>query len=801
MKAIENRDGLFVLHTRDTTYAFRIMDKWGCAEHLYYGRKIHIASPDGLTEHHCFAPGNTICYSEELNELSLEDACLEFGNCGKGDIREPLIEAVMPDGSRTLDFRFMDFSMQEGTVQPEELPGAYDDMGLAETLVLQFADAYCGLALSVYYTVFPDCNVITRRAVIKNASSGNIRLERCLSMSLDFPDSGYVMTTFNGAWAREMARTDTRVTAGKFVNASFAGTSSNRANPFIMLSKSGTDENSGLCYGFNLIYSGNHYAAAEVNSYGKTRFVQGINPQNFSFLLEPGKSFETPEAVMTCAYSGFNALSRNMHDFVREHIVRGKWKYKERPVLLNSWEAAYFKISRSGLLRLAKAGKEAGIELFVMDDGWFAKRDDDGHSLGDWEVNEKKIPGGLGELAKSITELGMGFGIWVEPEMVNVDSELYRAHPEWAVDIPGRAHSEGRNQRILDLTRGEVQDYIIEAMIRVFSSGDISYVKWDMNRIFSDFYSKALPPERMGEMSHRYVLGLYRCMEELTKRFPDILFEGCASGGNRFDLGILCYFPQIWASDNTDAICRAEIQNNYSYGYPQSVISAHVSGVPNHQTLRRTPMDTRGNVASFGVLGYECNLCDMSAEDRKQIAEQIREYKEHRKLYQFGNFYRGRSFSIGAGTGSVLTGDEGNLTEWTVVSKNKREAVGLLIQKLVHPNTQYHCYRACGLAEDMIYRVHNEEKKINIKDYGDLINTAAPVHIKQDSAVHNLASKFVKLDGAVFDYSMYGDELMYAGVKLNQAFSGTGLSANVRHFPDFASIKIYMSGEDYDESV
>ena len=481
-----------------------------------------------------------------------------------------------------------------------------------------------------------------------------------------------------------------------------------------------------------------------------------------------------------------------MHRFVREHIVRGTWKKKERPVLLNSWEAAYFDINERKLLSLAKAGKEAGIELFVMDDGWFAKRDNDTRSLGDWQPNPKKLPGGLKGIADKIRAIGMDFGIWVEPEMVNVDSDLYRSHPDWVIEIPGKAHSEGRNQRILDLTRKDVQDHIIEEMGRVFSSADISYVKWDMNRTFSDYFSQSIRPERQGEGAHRYVMGLYRCMRELTKRFPDILFEGCAAGGNRFDLGMLCYFPQIWASDDTDALCRAEIQTGYSYGYPMSVVSAHVSSCPNHQTLRMTPLETRFQVAAFGICGYECNFCDMKKEDFDAVKAQIALYKEWRKVLQTGSFYRGRNFSDQGSTGSLSGPLTGNIQEWTCVSEDREKAVGFLMQKLVSPNTQFEYYRPNGLNPEARYHFYNRSLKYNVKEFGDLVNTVAPVHIRQDSVAHNLIAKFVKMDGEAEDFCAYGDALMYAGVKLKQAFGGTGYNEQIRHFPDFASRMYFM---------
>jgi alpha-galactosidase len=405
---------------------------------------------------------------------------------------------------------------------------------------------------------------------------------------VDFDRDDLVIHSFGGSWAREMNHYETPLSGGKFVNSSLTGTSSNRANPFVMLAPKETTEDVGVCYGMNLVYSGNHYEAAEVNGYHKTRFVSGINPTQFSYTLDPGAEFTSPEAVLSYSKEGFNGLSQNLHHFVKEHIVRGIWQKKARPVLLNSWEAMYFDISESKLLKLAKAGKDVGVELFVMDDGWFGNRDNDTKGLGDWTENRKKLPGGVKGLADKITGLGMDFGIWVEPEMVNVDSDLYRSHPDWCLAIPGKNHSEGRNQRILDFCNKEVRDYIIESMSNLFSSAKISYVKWDMNRILSDCYS---PSEKnQGQTTHDYVLGFYAVMEELTKRFPDILFEGCASGGNRFDLGMLCYFPQIWGSDNTDAICRVKMQTSYSYGYPLNTVGAHVSACPNHQTLRSTPL-------------------------------------------------------------------------------------------------------------------------------------------------------------------------------------------------------------------
>ena len=773
----------FILHTRKTTYAFQVMQS-GHLEHLYYGRRIAVEDEntlEALREKRLFVPGNTNVYSPEFPELSLEDVCLEVSSYGRGDIREPFLEIVHEDGSNTSDFVFDRALMENGKPEFHTLPGSYGSEDEVEHLCVTLKDTAYPLELQLHYYVYEDCDVITRSARLINNGSDKIKLQRLLSMQLDFDDRDYVFTTFTGAWAREMDRKDVPVAAGKCVNASYTGTSSSRANPFVMLSRKATTEESGDCYGFNLIYSGNHYEAVEVGSYGKTRFCSGINPQGFCYTLLPGEEFEAPEAVMSYSFEGFGEMSRQMHRFVRRHIVRGEWKNKIRPVLLNSWEAAYFDINERKLLNLAKAGKEAGIELFVVDDGWFENRTDDTRALGDWREDPKKLPGGLKGLGEKVKALGLDFGIWVEPEMVNVKSRLYEKHPDYAIQIPGKAHSEGRNQRILDLTRTEVQDYVIDQMSRIFSSADISYVKWDMNRTFTDYYSEKLDPEHQQEVAHRYILGLYRCLKTLTERFPHILFEGCASGGNRFDLGMLCYFPQIWASDNTDALCRTTIQLGYSYGYPMSVLGSHVSGCPNHQTLRVTPIATRFHVAAFGICGYECNFCDLSKEELSEIKEQIAVYKNWREVLQTGEFYRIR---------------QDNEVQWICVSEDRRKAVGFFMQKLAEPNQPHAVFKAKGLCPDRKYHFYGQKKEHNIKEFGDLINTVTPIHIRQGSLIHEAAAKLVKLPGETEDYTLPGDVLMYSGVHLQPAFGGTGYSEGLRIFPDFASRLYFMEAEE-----
>ena len=786
---IQIRNNLFILTTPHSAYAFRRMDT-GHLEHIYYGPSL--GNPDLLTEsalEQCidamrerkeFAGGNMIEYDPDHPTLNLEDACLEISSYGKGDIREPFVEVVHADGSFTSDFLFEKAEIREQKSPLKTMPCAYSEDG-CEQLAVTLWDAAYNLRLELLYSVFEDCDCITRSARILNAGGKPVRVKRLMSTMLDFADGAYQMSVFRGAWAREMERFAVPVRAGKFVNASYTGTSSSRANPFVILHKEETTERTGLCYGLNLIYSGNHYEACEVNAYGKTRLVTGINPASFSWLLDPGEEFESPEAVMSVTGRGFTRLSHQLHRFVREHIVRGYWKDRIRPVLLNSWEAAYFKFDEAKLLRMAKYAKEAGIELFVMDDGWFGERNDDTRSLGDWKANTRKLPGGIRRLSEKIAELGLDFGIWVEPEMVNTDSDLYRSHPEWVMAIPGLPHSEGRHQRMLDFANPEVVSYMTEQMRTVFRSGRISYVKWDMNRIMSDVYSPYLPAERQEETAHRYMLGVYRMMKTLTEEFPEILFEGCAAGGNRFDLGILCYFPQIWASDNTDALQRVHIQEGYSFGYPMSVIGAHVSSSPNHQTLRAMPLESRFAAAAFGILGYELNLADLSRAEFHKIKEQIRVYKEWREVLQKGDFYRGVNE---------------NTHEWTCVSEDQKKGVCMMFQELTVPNQIHTLFRPRGLDKTAQYTVYNIKTDLDIRQFGDLINTVSPVHIRQGSQLHNVMSRFVKMPGEQEMFLVPGAVLMRAGIQLSPAYAGTGFNEKTRCFQDFSSRLYFLEAQE-----
>lgn len=779
-------DRLFVLQTRNTTYLFRNLDT-GNLSHLYYGKKLSIDAScsttsiiNALTAKVNFLPGNTIQYDKRFPQRCLEWTTLEIGTLGKGDLREPSVIIVYNDGSRTSDFLYSSHQIYDGQGAYSDTPGAYGKLDEVQTLVVTLKEAHKDVFVELIYQVFYETDVITRKVRVINKEDQEIKLNKVMSFQIDFDHQHFEMTTFTGSWANEMNIQKVPVRGAALNISSLCGVSSNRANPFFMLSDPHTSEDFGKCYGFNLVYSGNHYASVSPGSNGGSRVMSGINPTEFQWHLRSGETFDTPEVVLSFSDAGFNTLSHQFHRFIEKHIVRGTWQYKQRPILINSWEAHYFKFNEKKLVSLAKKAKDIGIELFVLDDGWFGERNDDKSSLGDWFVNKKKLPNGIEGLAKKIEELGMSFGIWVEPEMVNENSQCYKEHPSWVVKIPNRAHSEGRNQLILDLTKREVQDYLIEKMTNIFSIEGVSYVKWDMNRNFSDAYSSDLPSERQGEFFHRYTLGLYRVLKELTTAFPHILFESCASGGNRFDLGMLCYMPQIWTSDNTDAISRLRIQEGVSYGYPLSVMGAHVSVCPNHQTLRNVPLATRFNTACFGLLGYELNLSDMSKEELSEMKEQIDCYKHWRQVFQFGRFYRINNPTVGSGT------------SWMVVSEDGMRAVGGIFQILYNEKSTQMKFVGRGLLPDTLYHFYNNPLKIPVKVFGDLINMHSPIHIKQNSVLHTVISKFYTLNGEVEDYVIAGELVNEAGIWLKQGFQGTGYDENIRVFNDFSSRLYFM---------
>lgn len=787
------QDGCFALQTSHTTYLFR-KDAAGNLLHLYYGEKIEITEGEQAQLSEALTPaivnpnGCSLIADTVQPALCLDDVCLEISSRGKGDMREPFVELVLADGSMTSDFRYEGYEISEGIAVPEGLAGAYDDKG--ETLTLTLGDRNSAVKLEVVYGVLADCDCIVRFARLRNEGGEPVSIKRLMSLQLDLDAAAVKIKDFHGDWTREMTANETLLRSGKYINDTATGFSSNRANPLFIWAAPETVQEYGDCYAMNLIYSGNHRESAELGGHAKLRILGGIHPDFFSWELASGDTFCAPQAVLTYSAQGYQGVSRQLHCFVREHIVRGEWQHKERPVLINSWEAMYFDVQERKLLKLAKTAAEAGIELFVLDDGWFGKRNSDAVSLGDWYDNKEKLPDGLAGLSEKIHKLGLKFGIWVEPEMVSEDSDLYRSHPDWAVKIPDKAHALGRNQMVLDLTRAEVREYIIHSMSDVFARSKTDYVKWDMNRNLSDYYSAALTPDKQQEFAHRYILGLYQVLGTLTERFPHILFEACASGGNRFDLGMLCYMPQIWASDNTDAVSRARIQNSYSYGYPQSVIAAHVSGCPNHQTLRVTPLESRFAVAGVGLLGYECNLCDASKEDMEEIKAELALYKKWRSVLQFGDWYRLYEESQKQ---SIYDTD---IIKWCIVSPDKSKAAGITLQGQALSNYAHHSFRTKGLAEDKRYHFYNRELRYDIHRMGDLINTMAPVHVKQDSLLHDAISRFIRLDGEKEDKTVSGAVLNRCGVPLAQSYAGTGFGQNTAIYQDYDARMYFMEAID-----
>ena len=783
MITVKNK--LFNITTKNTSYICHVRDgKY--VENLYYGKKITF--PEGADTEAMVEPlrekfnnvyGNTIAAAGEDKNLTLDNLNTEFSYPAVGDYRitSMLLKADDTFSSR---FYFKDSFLYEGLYNDSDLtkmPYAryYEETGKPWTLELIFEDEAAGLELRLIYTAFEDCDVITRRTVLINKRDSSVAVRKLASMQLDLPGKDYSLLTFDGLWTRERHLNEKKLISGTYVTESTVGTSSNRHNPFIMIKKNDAGEHAGDCYAFNLIYSGNHKEEVEVSEYGKIRLIQGINDWCFDMELKSGETFYTPEAVMTYSDLGLNGASANCHDFVNNHIIPEQFRGKERPILINNWEATYFDFNRRKLTGLAKDAAKLGIELFVLDDGWFGDRSDDTSSLGDWDVNEKKIGGPLKDLITEIKKEGMDFGIWVEPEMISEKSRLYEAHPDWAVKAPGREVYTGRNQMVLDYTREDVRDYIVDKLSKLLSDNDVSYVKWDMNRHISDAYSSGDCDS--GIFYHRYVLGYYDVMDRLTKSFPHVLFEGCSSGGGRFDLGVLCYMPQIWTSDDTDPNERMMIQGGTSYGYPLSTMGAHVSASPNHQTLRHTSIDTRFQVATMGVLGYELDATRLTSLEKKTVKKQIEFYKQYRKLFQFGRFIRVKK--------------DPNLEIWETVSADRDLAIALLYQAQSEPNQSDDNLFAKGLEENATYKVTGRQIQISIKEFGNLINMVLPVNIKEEGVAQAMVNSLYAMDGEKEEYLVTGSMLMHAGIKLNSRFVGTGLGEGTRTMGDYSS-RLYV---------
>lgn len=756
---------VFMLSTKETSYIFRVLPS-GHLENLHYGNRLREQDFRGIHMKQNAGAGSSVLYMEEA--MSLDLLPLEYSFNGKGDYRVMPLEMEMPDGSFVCDFVYAGHEIMEGTMPMNELPDAHGD---GVTLVVELRDKLFPITMKLSYTVFSDCDVITRRTEIINHSKETVRLRKIMSLCLDLLSDGFDVMTLDGGWIKEAHAHRRELSQGMLINDSTTGASSNRHNPGVILMKKETTEDHGRCYGFNLMYSGNHHTAIEVSNHGIVRVIQGVSQHNFHWPLASGESFETPSAVLTTSGKGLNDLSHHFHDFVNHHVISERWQKKPRPILMNNWEATFFDFNERKIMSLAKEASKLGVELFVLDDGWFGKRNNDHAGLGDYEVNRSKLPGGISNLARKIKALGMSFGLWFEPEMINEDSELYRKHPEYAMKVPGRKPSKGRNQLVLDLCKVEVQDYIIENVEKILRDAPISYVKWDMNRHMSDMFSDAV--EHQGMVFHSYIKGLYRVLRKITDDFPDVLFESCSSGGNRFDLGMLSYMPQIWASDNTDPVERLKIQEGLSYFYPSSTMGAHVSQSPHQQTLRRTPLETRFNVAAFGLLGYELDLSNLNLKEKEEIRNQIIWYKKYRSLMQFGRFYR-------------FIKEKENRVNFQVAEEDGSIAVLGNFQILQKSSPGFDVLHFKGLNPDERYHVETVKATMDIEAFGELLKHVTPVKLKPGGLILRNARKFYRLPHNVESYDCYGD-LLASGLRVNQQFMGTGYSKETRMLGDFGS--------------
>lgn len=770
---VKTKENVFFINTKSLSYVFHA-DETGLLIHDYFGKQIELVDFDTkpLMIKPNVAKGTSVIYDETKNkELSMDLVPLEFSFPHKGDFRTTPILLKNEKFGYVFNFKYNRFEIRE----PKALEGLPTPHTANEELVVILEDEEANVELELHYLVFEDSDVICRNVTIVNKGELDLFVLKALSYQVDMANKNFELITLSGGWASEMNQQKQDIVEGKYSIESRTGFSSAKFNPFFMLKDKSANLDNGDVYSFNLIYSGNHLAEVELSHYGQIRVEAGINPFCFEHLLKTNDKFETPYAVLTYSDKGINGARHNMHHFTNNHVIPSQWNNTIRPLVINNWEGTYFKFKESKLLALAKDAKKYGAELFVLDDGWFGKRDNDHAGLGDYNVNKKKLPGGLKGLSNKIHKKGMKFGLWFEPESVNEDSDCYRAHPDWAIKCEGRKPSYSRNQLLLDLSKREVQDYIIESVSGILSSAKIEFVKWDMNRNMSDITFNDYMP---GEFYHRYILGLYRVMAELTKRFPDVLFEGCASGGNRFDLGILSFFPQIWASDDTDAKERLTIQSGYYLGYPQSTVSAHVSSSPSHQLLRRTPIDTRVNVAMFGVLGFELLFSELSKFERNRILGLIEVYKKYREIFQFGELYE-------------LDGLSNNYIKWEVLSKDKNTCVlgHFNILQSTHAPEMY--LDTKGLLNDKKYNVNVVHVEHNIHEFGGLVNMILPIHLNPEGWLVNFISKHKTIPGEQESYLVYGSVLNNRGLILNPEWSASGMNDGIRIMEDFGS-RLYL---------
>ena len=695
MIVLDQENKLFTLHTRNTTYQMKA-DQYRVLLHTYYGPRLRGGDLSRLIQ---FADRGTSPNPNEAGhrrDYSLDTLPQEYSTCGVGDFRLPSIEFEPADGSRLADLRYTGFELKKGKYALPGLPAFFggDEW---ETLVIHLTDSTCKMSVKLYYGVLERCDLITRAVQVVNEGGQAVQLRRCASLCLDLQGGDLDFITFDGCHAQERSLSRSPLRQGVQSVESVRGTSSHHHNPFVILCDHNANEDCGTCYGAMLVYSGNFLAAAERTHLENNRLLLGINPYHFCYTLAPGECFTAPEAALVCSPCGFGQMSRSFHRAIRENLIHDPLEGKRRPVLINNWEATEFGFDAEKLVSIAAAAAPLGIELFVMDDGWFGTRDSDFGGLGDWTVNESKLPGGLGALVPRIHDLGMSFGIWIEPEMVSEDSALYNAHPDWVLEAPNRPFARGRSQLVLDFSRKEVRDHVYGAIKQVLESAEITYVKWDMNRSLTDVWSSALPAGRQGELFHRFVLGVYDILARMRRDFPGILIEGCTGGGGRFDAGMLYYVPQFWCSDNTDAIDRLAIQYGTSFCYPVSTMGAHVSAVPNAQTGRSVSMETRGVVAMAGTFGYEMDLNHTTAEEKQTIKRQVAFFKEHYELIQRGDYYR------------LSDPFHDPFTAWQQVSPDRREALVSLVTHANRAASPFRTVRLRGLDPDAQYRVDGGE--------------------------------------------------------------------------------------------
>lgn len=688
--AVKVKDNIFSIETQNTLYQMKT-DEYGVLYHLWYGAKTDCRM-DYLLDYPDVGFSGSIYDAGNRRDYSLDTLPLEYAAVGAGDYRIPAVSVTHGDGSAALDLRFREYRLSKGKYSIPGLPAVYTGEEEAETLEITLEDRVSGVEVILKYGILEQDDVITRSAVIVNAGKDAVTVDRAHSLCLDIPCGDWEWVHFHGRHAMERQVERAPLVHGIQESGSRRGTSSHQQNPSVLLCEKSCTESAGLCIGAVLMYSGGFQACIEKDQLDQVRFVMGIQPDTFSWRLEAGERFYTPEAILSCSAEGMGRLSQQFHSVIRNHVCRGRYQLAERPVLINNWEATYFHFDEGKILEIARQASELGIDMLVLDDGWFGERDSDNSGLGDWFVNEKKLKGGLQNMITQVNRMGMKFGLWFEPEAVSEESKLYREHPDWAIRIPGRAPVRGRYQLILDLSNPAVTDYLYQVISRILGENHIEYVKWDMNRSICDWYTAGLPGTRQMEMPHRYVLGLYGLLERLTEDFPEVLFEGCSGGGGRFDAGMLYYCPQIWCSDDTDAHERCFIQYGTSFFYPISAVGSHVSAVPNHQTGRTTPLKTRGIVAMAGSFGYEMDLNCLTDGEKAEVAEQVKEYKGYQRLIYNGRYYR------------LSNPFEDGMSAWSWVSEDRKQALvhGVVFRAV--PNSLRRRVRLAGLDGKAYYR-------------------------------------------------------------------------------------------------